>query len=246
LLVEGPHAVAEAVDFLEQVFLAHPATPRAQEVAQQCRQAGVPVVAVRPHVLAALTDAETPQGVVGVARRPPADLAGLVRSATLLVVLDGVADPGNLGAILRCADAAGADGVVLTAGSVDPTNGKAVRASAGSLFHLPVVDGVEARDLVSRCAARGVRLIVATADAAQQYDQVSYTSPTAIVFGSEAHGLSAAMAAAAELAVAVPIARPVRPGFSGHAESLNLAVSTGIVLFEVVRQGQHAGADGDP
>ena len=245
LLVEGPHAVAEAIGHLEQVFLAHPAPARASEVAELCRLADVPVVDVQPHVLAALADAETPQGVVGMARRPPADLAELLDSATLLVVLDRVADPGNLGAILRCADAAGADGVVLTAGSVDPTNGKVVRASAGSLFHLPVVDGVRVADLISACRARDITLIAAAPDAGQPYDQLSYTAPMAIVFGNEAHGLSTEMAAATEFTVSVPIQQPVRSGFQGHAESLNLAVTTGIVLFEIVRQRQHAGADGD-
>lgn len=245
LLVEGPRAVAEAIRYLEKVFLARPATTRANEVAGLCRVADVPVLDVAPHVLAALADAETPQGIVGIARRPAADLTGLLDSATLLVVLDGVADPGNLGTVLRCADAAGADGVVLTVGSVDPTNGKVVRASAGSLFHLPVVDGVDIEDLVSSFRARGMRLIAATAGATRRYDELSYGAPTAIVFGNEARGLSAELTAAAQYTVSVPIKRPVRPGFAGHAESLNLAVTTGIVLFEVVRQRQHTGADGD-
>jgi TrmH family RNA methyltransferase len=236
LLVEGPHALAEAIDHTEQVFLADPASEQARRVARVCEAAGIPLLMVTPGALAALADSETPQGVIGVARRPETDLAALLDSATLLVVLDGVADPGNAGTIIRTADAAGADGVVLTAGSVDPTNAKAVRASAGSLFHLPVIDGVEVEHLVAGCRAAGLRLVAAVAGAPTPYHDLCLTAPAAIVFGNEAHGLSGDFARLADVAVSVPMKRPVRRGYRGHAESLNLATTTAVVLFEVVRQ----------
>jgi RNA methyltransferase, TrmH family len=235
-LVEGPNALAEAVGYLEQVFLADTASDQSRTVAQRCRDAGVPVITVTTAVLAVLADAETPQGVVGVARRPTVDLATVTARADLLVVLDAVADPGNAGTIIRTADAAGADGVVLTSGSVDPTNGKAVRASAGSLFHLPVVDDVEGADLVDACRRAGLRLVAATPDGATSYTDLCYTDATAIVFGNEAHGLSDNMVTQAEVTVSVPMRRSARLGYRGHAESLNLATTAAVVLFEIVRQ----------
>ena len=236
LLVEGPNALAEAVDQLRQVFVSEAASDQSRGVAERCRDAGIPVITVTDAVLATLADAETPQGVVGVAQRPVADLDTVTARADLLVVLDAVADPGNAGTIIRTADAAGADGVVLTAGSVDPTNGKAVRASAGSLFHLPVVDGVDAGDVVDACRRAGLRLVAATPRAGNSYTDLWYTDATAIVFGNEAHGLSAKMAAQADVTVSVPMARSARMGYRGHAESLNLATTAAVVLFEIVRQ----------
>lgn len=234
LLVEGPNAVDEAVHLLEQVFVTTPPATRVAETIARCEQAGVPVTAVTERALDALADARTPQGIVGVAVRPPATL-DVVDTASLLVVLDRIADPGNLGTVVRTADAAGADAVLLTRGSVDPTNAKAVRASAGSVFHLPVVDDVDPDVLAARCHAAGVRLVGAAADAVQRYDDVSWTEPTAIVFGNEAHGLSARMAHHLAMRVAVPIRRPERSGYHGHAESLNLATSAAIVVYEIAR-----------
>ena len=240
MLVEGPRALAEALDHLDQVFLAEPASAESRRVAQRCAAAGIAVLTVTPDALATLADADTPQGVVGVARRPPADLDATLAGATLLVVLDGVADPGNAGTVIRTADAAGADGVVLTAGSVDPTNAKVLRASAGSLFHLPVVDGVTVADVVAGCRAAGLRLVAADAAASRPYHDLSLTGPTAIVFGNEAHGLSDELTHEVDVAVAVPMKGAVRPGYRGHAESLNLATTTAVVLFEVVRQRDSA------
>jgi len=240
MLVEGPNALAEAIDHTEQVFLAGTASEQSRRVARECEAAGIPVLAVTPEALAALADAETPQGVVGVARRPRADLAALLDAAALLVVLDGVADPGNAGTVIRTADAAGADGVVLTAGSVDPTNAKAIRASAGSLFHLPVIDGVDADQIAAGCRAAGLRLVAAAADAATPYHDLCLTEPIAIVFGNEAHGLSGDFARRVDLTVSVPMKRSARSGYRGHAESLNLATTAAVMLFEIARQRNSA------
>lgn len=240
MLVEGPNALAEAIDHTEQVFLAASASEQSRRVARLCEAAGIPVLPVTPEALAALADAETPQGVIGVARRPRADLAALLDAATLLVVLDGVADPGNAGTVIRTADAAGADGVVLTAGSVDPTNAKAIRASAGSLFHLPVIDGVDVEQIVAGCRAAGLRLVAAAADATAPYHGLCLTEPIAIVFGNEAHGLSGDFARRVDQTVSVPMKRSARSGYRGHAESLNLATTAAVMLFEIARQRNSA------
>jgi TrmH family RNA methyltransferase len=236
MLVEGPRALAEAGTWVEQVFVAAAASDLARSVADRYRRESVPVLTVSAEVLGALADATTPQGVVGVARRPRMDLVTLAARATLLVVLDAVADPGNAGTIIRTADAAGADGVVLTSGSVDPTNAKAVRASAGSLFHLPVVDQVDVAEVVSACRSTGLQLVAAAPDGENSYADLYQTGATAIVFGNEAHGLSVEMATQADVTVSVPMMRSKRLGYRGHAESLNLATTAAVVLFEIVRQ----------
>lgn len=239
LLVEGPNAVDEALDHLRQVFVAAEPTDRVAATITRCAVAGVPVLQATDRALDALADAQTPQGIVGIATRPPATLE-VLSHATLLVVLDRVTDPGNLGTVVRTADAAGADGVILTAGSVDPTNAKAVRASAGSLFHLPVVDGVAPDDVADHCRRAGIHMVATAADGAQRYDDVTWSAPTAIVFGNEAHGLSAQMREHVAATVSVPIRRMERLGYRGHAESLNLATTTAVVVFEIARQRESA------
>lgn len=235
MLVEGPNAVTEALDHLHTVFVTTDPSPTVCDALERCVARGVPVVTVTERALDTLADARTPQGIVGVATRPPASLSALDR-ATLLVVLDQIADPGNLGTVVRTADAAGADGVVLTSGSVDPTNAKAVRASAGSIFHLPVVDGVGPPEVAAFCRSVGIHLVAAVPGAMRWYDDMSYDTPTAIVFGNEAHGVTDAMLSHVRATVSVPVHRGARRGYRGHAESLNLATSAAVVLFEIARQ----------
>ncbi|MCA1711877.1 MAG: RNA methyltransferase, partial [Actinobacteria bacterium] len=143
-LVEGPNALAEvaAAGTLEEVY----ATPDgAAQIPPACT---APVTLVAPHVLERMADSVTPRGVVAVARRDRANLGSVFRGA-LVLVLDGVSDPGNVGTIVRTAVAAGAAGIVLTRGSVDPWNPKAVRASAGAVARVPVVVGVDVTDVIA-------------------------------------------------------------------------------------------------
>ncbi len=176
---------------------------------------------------AALSETVTPQGLVAVCRLPRPTLADVAESSPrLLAVLVEPNDPGNAGTIIRTADAAGADAVVLD-GGVDAFNGKAVRASAGSVFHLPIVEG-PAADV---CALRGVTTLAATGSGARSIDELAadgtLSGPTAWLFGSEAHGLPADVLARADHAVRVPI--------YGRAESLNLAAAAAICLYASAR-----------
>ena len=260
-LVEGVQTVAEAVGHLERLFVAAAPggvlAPDVAAVVERAAGAGAAVVAVTPQVLAGLTATVTPRGgdgngLVGVARLEPFDLgavlAGAAQGAGLVVVLHQARDPGNAGAVVRSADAAGADAVVLTRGSVDPRNPKAVRASAGSLFHLPVVTDVAFSTLVAACREAGLRLVGAAVDADLAYTDADLGRPSALVFGNEARGLEPAVRAACDLVVAVPQRRSPRPGFRATAESLNLAATAAVVTYEVVRQrgdarlGRAAGA----
>ncbi len=188
--------------------------------------AGVPVRQADERAVASLSETVTPQGIVAVARTPAATLVDLQRPL-LVAVLCEVQDPGNAGTVIRTADAAGADAVVLTAGSVDVWNGKCVRASAGSVFHLPIVTGLSVDGLFSPLRALGCRVLATSGSAQRTLDHVLATGeliePTAWIFGNEAHGLSPELLAAADLQVRVPIV--------GRAESLNLAGAATVCLY---------------
>jgi TrmH family RNA methyltransferase len=173
-------------------------------------------------VLERVATTESPQPVLGVVRQRTSSLIELAATARFVVVCAGVADPGNLGTILRSAEAAGAEGVVLTTGSVDPFNPKVVRAAAGALFHVPVVVGVEPAELV----ALGAALLGTSSHRGAPYTEVDLTRPIALVVGSEAHGVDDD----------VPIDEWITIPHVGRAESLNVAMATTVVCFEVARQ----------
>lgn len=228
-LVEGPQAVREALTAggLVEVF----ATDLDSELVRQAHQSGTPVTRVTADVLRALAETVTPQGLVGVASTVDVPLDRLPPAPRLVAVLEAVNDPGNAGTILRTADAAGADAVVLTHGSTDPHGGKCVRASAGSLWHLPVVSGSTMPDTLDALRARGLQVLATTGRGADDLDVLaddgSLAAPTAWVFGTEAHGLTPQVLAAADRRVRVPM--------HGRAESLNLAATAAICLFASAR-----------
>lgn len=220
--------MGEALDRLERLFL----TPRAEAghraLVARARAVGAEVLLVAEPVLAALADTVTPQGLVGVARLVPPALDDALDGARLVLVLVEAADPGNVGTIVRTADAAGADAVVLTRGSVDPRNAKAVRASAGSLFHLPVVPGADLDAVLAGCAGHGIVTVAAGPRAPTAMTDVDLAGPTALVFGNEARGLPEAVLQRCDRTVHVPI--------YGRAESLNLAATVAVLCYEAARQ----------
>jgi RNA methyltransferase, TrmH family len=189
----------------------------------------VPVVLVDERVARSLGDTETPQGIVAVVAQPRHRLDEVLRgNPRLLAMLCGVADPGNAGTVIRTADAAGADAVLLTRGSTDPYAGKCVRASAGSLFHLPVVTGLSVPPTVEALREAGLTVLATTLDGdpLDEIDDV-LAGPVAWLFGNEAHGLPADIAETADRTVRVPI--------HGRAESLNLAAAAAVCLYSTVR-----------
>ena len=208
------------------------ARPRHDELARQAAAQGVPVLAVSGQVMAELAQTVTPQGLLAVCRFIDVPLQRLTAAAPRLVVLlANVRDPGNAGTVLRTADAAGADGVVFSDASVDPYNSKCVRASAGSLFHLPVVAGSPLREAAAALRGAGLRILAAEGGAGRELDELEADGalgrPTAWLFGNEAWGLPADLLALADQAVAVPI--------YGRAESLNLAAAAAVCLYASAR-----------
>jgi TrmH family RNA methyltransferase len=232
-LVEGPHAVGEALRSADhrvlELFVTDAAATRDVALLRLAATDGIAVALVSDRVAAALGDTRHPQGVVAVVAVPTADLtAVLSRRPRLVVVLVEAGDPGNVGTVIRTADAAGADAVVLTRGSVDPYGGKCVRASAGSLFHLPVVTGVDIEDTIAALRAGGLTVLATTLDGEDVNDMDDLlAAPAAWLFGNEAHGLAPQTAAAADRLIRVPI--------HGQAESLNLAAAAAVCLYATVR-----------
>jgi TrmH family RNA methyltransferase len=233
-LVEGAQATAEGLSAgaVEEVFLVPGSTGRVPDVAERARASGIEVIDVSESVMAHLTSAVTPQGLAAVARFVDVPIADV--SPGIVPVLCSVRDPGNAGAILRSADASGAAGVAFSSDSVDVYNAKAVRASAGSLFHLPVVRDVSPEDAVEALGAAGAQVLAASANGEMTMYEADLTGPTVLLLGNEAWGLPDEIRGLAEATVRVPI--------QGEAESLNLAAAAALLLFESARQ--RAGTSG--
>ncbi|WP_101257194.1 TrmH family RNA methyltransferase [Streptomyces barkulensis] len=238
-LAEGPQAVREAVGHrsggeptLTELFTTPEAAERHAGVVAAARAAGARIRTATDEVIAELSQTVTPQGLVGVCRflDLPFDRV-LAARPKLVAVLANVRDPGNAGTVLRCADAAGADAVVLTDASVDLYNPKSVRASVGSLFHLPVAVGVPVERAVAGLREAGVRVLAADGagehDLDTELDEGRMGGPTAWVFGNEAWGLPEETRALADEVVRVPI--------HGRAESLNLATAAAVCLYASAR-----------
>ncbi|WP_395110303.1 TrmH family RNA methyltransferase [Actinomadura sp. SCN-SB] len=234
-LAEGPQAVREALELpggLAELFTTAEAETRHADLVRAAEAAGAPVLRVSGEIMAELAQTVTPQGLLAVCEFVDVPLAAaLGTSPRLVTVLAHVRDPGNAGTVLRTADAAGSEAVVFTDASVDPYNGKCVRASAGSLFHLPVVVGPRFEELIADLRAAG--LTVLAADGAGKLtlddaiDDGLLARPTAWVFGNEAWGLPEEILRHVDDVVRVPI--------HGRAESLNLATAAAVCLYASAR-----------
>ena len=259
-LAEGAQAVREALavsvpaPVVREIFCTAQASERSADLIAHARERGVPVHQASGRVLAELSDTVTPQGLIAVCdlihvdfehalAAVPAETAAAAgagaeadgsrtHAARLVVLLSAVRDPGNAGTVLRTADAAGADAVAFSDSSVDPYNGKCVRASAGSIFHLPIAIGVQIRSAIDDLRRRGYQVFAADgAPPTESLDALEregiLARPTAWIFGNEAWGLPPAILHAVDRTVGVPI--------HGRAESLNLAAAAAVCLYASAR-----------
>jgi TrmH family RNA methyltransferase len=234
-LAEGAQAVREALrhpKVVVQMFATATGLERNGELVEQAKAAGIRVDEISVRAAAALSETVTPQGLVAVCRKIDIPLRkAFAGEPRLVAVLVDANDPGNAGTILRTADAAGAQAVILAGESVDVYSGKAVRASAGSLFHLDVVVDAEVAEVLDRARKAGYAVFAATGGGSDDLEQLAATdalaTPTAWLFGNEAHGLPAATVEAADRGVRVPI--------YGAAESLNVAAAAAICLYSSAR-----------
>ena len=209
-------------------YAGSPAIGGQHELVAAARAAGTQIVRLSRAAFEKVAYREGPDGVLGVVALDNRDLPQLTLPAQpLVLVVEGVEKPGNLGAMLRTADAAGADAVVAVDPVTDWRNPNVIRASKGTVFTVPVATAdVEA--MVSWCLAHGIPLVVSTPEADRLHTEVDYTGPVALVVGSEKHGATKGLLSAADVRVRIPMA--------GRADSLNVATAAAVVLYEAVRQ----------
>ena len=236
--VEGPQGVREAVRYaaprVRDVYLTSEALARyADDIVGPARAAGLWVHEVTPEVLAAMAETDAPQGVLAVVDTASDDIDAVLEAAPrLLVLLTHVRDPGNAGTVIRGADAAGADAVLVSQASVDVHSPKVVRSTAGSLFHLPVVTGLEVAVTLQRLRAHGIRSYAADGSGTTLLPDADLSVPHCWVMGNEAWGLDDDVRDACDEVVRVPI--------HGRAESLNLAMAATVCLYASAGQ-RHSG-----
>jgi TrmH family RNA methyltransferase len=241
-VAEGAELIRTALDAgapVESVYVSPDgAGDRAtQEVCDRASAAGIRVFPLAAGVLERVADTVTPQPLLAVLpmlEEPAGDVwAGRRAPWSLVVVMVDVRDPGNAGTVLRAADASGAQAVVFAGDSVDPYNPKTVRASAGSLFHLPVGVRSDAASVATELSAAGFRTVATVVRDAEDYARLDWSVPTALFLGNESSGLDPELCRALDGSLAIPMA--------GHAESLNVGVACAVVCFEALRQ-RRAGA----
>ena len=248
-MAEGTELIRTALDVgtpVESVYISPDAAddPAIQDVCRRAGAAGARTFPLAPGVLERVADTVTPQPVLAVLPMlagadpgadpgPEAALPWPPDRGALIAVLVDVRDPGNAGTVLRAADAAGATAVVFAAESVDPYNPKTVRASAGSIFHVPFAVRRDPTTLATGLRAAGFRTLATVVRDGEDYAGVDWWVPTAVFFGNESSGLDPALSAGLDGAVAIPMA--------GRAESLNVGVASAVVAFEAFRQRRGGG-----
>ncbi len=233
-LVEGAHLVEAAAGrgLIREIFATEWA---AQRYAALLDRQNAAVILVTERAAKALSDTVTPAGLVAVCDVPETDLNDVLAAAPRLVAVGvEIGEPGNAGTLIRIADAMGAAAVIFGGHSVDPYNGKCLRASAGSIFSLPVVVAPDAGAAVSALQANGLRVLATTVDGELSLDDAELAGPTAWLFGAESHGLSPQLAQQADNRVTIPM--------SGGTQSLNVATAAAICLYQSAR-AQRASTD---
>lgn len=231
-LIEGVHLVAEALKSgvqVETILCSNVrGLPEEVKVWADSSSSKSELVAVSEPILAKCTETQSPQAVCAIVRKPQMDVKDFLQAArSLVVVVDGVQDPGNLGTMMRSADAVKADGMLIGKGTVDPFNPKTVRSSMGSLFHIPIIE-CDLLEILPQAAAAGIQLVNTSLQAEQSCYEADFTRDTWFVFGNEGNGVSTSVAQLVERHLKIPM--------RGEAESLNVAMAATVLLYEAMRQ----------
>ena len=235
-LIEGTRLCADTPEpFISEVFATESWLSTAPD-RERTRISGFPLTIVSEEVMAKASDTENPQGILCVTKMPVYTMEELLgrdkKAEPLLLVLEDIRDPGNLGTIFRTAEAAGATGILMSRGTVDLFNPKVVRATMSAIFRMPfAVSGDLCADL-ERLRGQGIRSYAAHLGGSRAYDALPLTGGSAFLIGNEGNGLSAEITEAADEKIIIPM--------SGGAESLNAAMAAGILLFEASRQRRAA------
>lgn len=233
-VIEGLNFVTEAISsgiIPEKLIISERAgnNPKAIDIIKQVSNLDS-IVRVNDSVMEYMSETETPQGVMALLQIPEVSLSFLpVRTKSIFIVVDGVQDPGNVGTLIRTADAFGVTGVILTKGCADLYNAKTLRSTMGSVFHLPVLRDVAITELIDFLRSSSIyTAVTCLVEDALPIEESNLSFPLALVFGSEARGVSIELMQAGDLSIKVPMA--------GAAESLNVAVAAGIVVYEASKR----------
>ncbi len=232
-VVEGAKVLGEALDAGRRVEGLYVVAGCADPVIDRALQLGIRVYDLAPGVMEKVADTVTPQPVMAVVESPVVGLEhleGAVRAGGFVVVAVDLRDPGNAGTVIRSAESSGAAGVILTDGSVEATNPKTVRSSAGALFHVCVVQGGSALDVLTTLGSWGARrwATAARSEGSIDYHRADLVGSTALVMGNEAHGLAEGLADVVDGYITIPMV--------GRSESLNVGMATAVLCFEAARQ----------
>lgn len=229
-LAEGLRTVEESIEAsqVESIFYTPIDDERTRKALETAASKGIKLFCVNEAVMKKISDTETPQGIIAVCNMTHLSLEKLLTQGKMLLVLDRVQDPGNIGTMLRTADAAGVGGLVLLNGCADVYAPKTVRASMGSLFHLPVLQGLEEQAFIDTAKDYGYELLVTCLEGADSLYKADFSGRIAFVMGNEANGVSNNLLKAADKKVFIPM--------QGKAESLNVAMAAGVVMFEALRR----------
>lgn len=230
---EGAKLLYEAIKShlrIEEIYVAQSRLEdeRVQSVLDLARRAHPEIVEVSDRVLHSMVDTETPQGLLSLVKLSVYELKDLLTQDSLLLVVHQMQDPGNLGTLIRSAEAFGARGVLLTRNSVSPFNAKVIRASAGSIFRLPCLSGFEIEEMFSNLNHNGFRLCAAIPNGNADFREVDYSGSIALLIGNESKGLDDALLRKVDCQIQIPMNSPV--------ESLNASIATSIILCEAARQ----------
>lgn len=203
--------------------------PGGRSLVERVRYNGVKTVEVSENLYRLITDTDSPQHIMAVINIKESRLEDTLGAmGPMLVIVDGLQDPGNLGTVIRTADAVGANGVVLLKGTVDPYNPKTVRSTMGSIFSIPVIRKNDTKAVLEGLQEKGFRLIASSPNAQRPYWDVDYRGKVGIVVGNEARGISEQVGKRADIRVVLPMC--------GEAESLNAAVACGVLLYKALEQ----------
>jgi TrmH family RNA methyltransferase len=225
-VVEGPHLVEEA---LKQGLIDFVVYAENLPIVQELKQQNINCLKISREQFADISEVEAPQWVLAVVKEQNFELADILKTDNPLIVFCvEVQDPGNLGTIVRTADAVGASGIILSRGTVDLYNGKTIRSTMGSLFHLPIVFIDDFSKTIDTLKGKGIRIVGTDISMKKDYFAADFKGPTAILVGNEGAGLSLEQMEVSDELVKIPM--------PGKAESLNVGVSTAVVLYEALRQ----------
>jgi TrmH family RNA methyltransferase len=208
-----------------------------EKLIQQFSKKGTEIFRLKKKEIEKLTDTETPQGIMAVVKKKKFTLSrDFLKESSLLLGLDSIRDPGNLGTMIRTADAAGADGVLLSKGCVELYNPKVIRSTMGSIFHLPVVEGLDLKEVLPEMKVSGFKIFSSEVHQGKDYSRISYPEKICLLMGGESSGISKEVSNLADERIKIPL--------FGKAESLNASVAAGILLYEMVRNKNGTSSEG--